>query len=128
MFDIDHFKRVNDTWGHQAGDEVIRTTSAILRRNLRQTDIGGRYGGEEFGVILPETDVHGARIFCERVRENIADTTVKTSAGDIDFTISLGISMIGEELDDYTQWLEQSDKALYVAKEGGRNQVRVYGE
>lgn len=128
MFDIDHFKRVNDTWGHQAGDEVIRTTSRILLQNLRQTDIGGRYGGEEFGVILPETDARGAQIFCERVRKNIADMTVSTHVGDINYTISLGISIVDDTQSDYTQWLEQSDKALYAAKEGGRNQVRIFGK
>ena len=126
MFDIDHFKKVNDTWGHQAGDEVIRTTARILRDNLRQTDIGGRYGGEEFGVILPETTIKGAVTFCERVRQQIQDRTVQTTAGDIRYTVSLGIAPLDGTLGNYTQWLENSDKALYYAKENGRNQVRVF--
>lgn len=126
MFDIDHFKKVNDTWGHQAGDEVIRTTARILRDNLRQTDIGGRYGGEEFGVILPETTINGAVTFCERVRQQIQDRTVQTTAGDIRYTVSLGIAPLDSTLGNYTQWLENSDKALYCAKESGRNQVRVF--
>lgn len=128
MFDIDHFKKVNDNYGHQAGDEVIRHTSASLIQCMRQTDIGGRYGGEEFGVILPETDTEGARIFCERLRKIIEAATVETSAGPIRYTISMGISRLTTEHKDYLQWLEESDKALYASKEGGRNQVNVYGE
>lgn len=128
MFDIDHFKNVNDTWGHQAGDEVIRTTSRILRENLRQTDIGGRYGGEEFGVILPETTLKGAQTFCERLRDQIENTLVETSAGNIRYTVSLGIAPLEGNLAEYTEWLEHSDKALYAAKENGRNQVRTFGQ
>jgi len=128
MFDIDHFKNVNDTWGHQAGDEVIRTTAKILRDNLRQTDIGGRYGGEEFGAILPETTTRGAALFCERVRQEIESRTVETTAGDIHFTVSLGIAPLDDSLTSYTHWLENSDRALYRAKENGRNQVRIFSE
>lgn len=126
MFDIDHFKAVNDTYGHQVGDDVIRFTAQTLRHNLRQTDIGGRYGGEEFGVILPETDERGARIFCERVREQIATAVVETHGHEIRFTISLGIAMLDPAIPDYLHWLEASDKALYEAKENGRNQVRLF--
>ncbi|MFE8069552.1 diguanylate cyclase [Marinobacteraceae bacterium S3BR75-40.1] len=127
MFDIDHFKKVNDTYGHQAGDEVIRKTADILRQNLRQTDLAGRYGGEEFAVILPETDARGAQIFCERVRQSIEECVVDTRAGDITYTISMGISALDNEVKDYNEWLEQSDQALYQAKENGRNQVRIFG-
>jgi diguanylate cyclase (GGDEF)-like protein/PAS domain S-box-containing protein len=126
MFDIDHFKPVNDTYGHQVGDDVIRHTSQTLRNNLRQTDLGGRYGGEEFGVILPETDERGAGVFCERVREQIANAVVETHGEKIRYTISLGVALLDRSMPDYLHWLEAADKALYEAKENGRNQVRFF--
>ncbi|MEE3117519.1 MAG: diguanylate cyclase, partial [Pseudomonadota bacterium] len=79
MFDIDHFKKVNDTHDHLAGDEVIKHTATVTKNNLRQSDTAGRYGGEEFGIILPETDAEGARIICERIRESIAQSVVETT-------------------------------------------------
>ncbi|MDX1635507.1 MAG: diguanylate cyclase [Marinobacter sp.] len=128
MFDIDHFKKVNDTHGHLAGDEVIRHTAGVVKSALRQSDRGGRYGGEEFGIILPETDANGARIICERIREFIAESTVKTSVADIRYTVSMGIAQLGDEPENYMQWLGQADKALYRAKESGRNRVVVYSD
>jgi diguanylate cyclase (GGDEF)-like protein len=126
MFDIDHFKKVNDTYGHQAGDEVIRQVSQALRDNLRQTDIAGRYGGEEFGVILGNTCADSAVIFCERVRKQIEAMEVVYDGKIIKFTISLGISQAVESTDSYMAWLEQSDQALYASKEGGRNQTNIF--
>jgi diguanylate cyclase (GGDEF)-like protein len=126
MFDIDHFKKVNDTYGHQAGDEAIRQVSQILRENLRKTDIAGRYGGEEFGVILGNTDAQAAIIFCERVRKQVEAVTVVHENKEIRFTVSLGISQASNETSDYKTWLEQADQALYAAKEGGRNQTVVF--
>lgn len=123
MFDIDHFKAVNDTYGHQVGDDVIRHTAETLRNNLRSTDLAGRYGGEEFGVVLPETDARGARVFCERVRVQIANAIVDTHGQSIRYTISLGVAMLRAPMDNYLTWLEASDKALYAAKESGRNQT-----
>jgi diguanylate cyclase (GGDEF)-like protein/PAS domain S-box-containing protein len=128
MFDIDHFKPVNDTHGHLAGDEVIRHAADVTRSSLRQSDIPGRYGGEEFGVILPETDAEGARIICERLRETIANSTVETSAAPIQYTISIGIAPLTKEPENYMQWLQQADDALYAGKKGGRNRVVVFGE
>src|SRR5690625_2965636 len=92
MFDIDHFKPVNDTYGHLAGDEVIKHTAQIIRDNLRSSDRAGRYGGEEFGIILPETNAEGARVICERIRETIENATVQTDAAPIQYTISMGIA------------------------------------
>jgi len=128
MFDIDHFKKVNDTYGHQAGDEVIRRTAALLRETMRLTDIAGRYGGEEFGVILVDTDAENAMIFTERLRQRIEAETVEFDEFKINFTVSLGISEISESSETYQQWLEQSDKALYVCKESGRNRSHVFSE
>ena len=126
MFDIDHFKKVNDNYGHQAGDEAIRQVSRILRENLRQTDIAGRYGGEEFGVILGNTDAKSAVTFCERVREQVEAVTVVHDEKEIKFTVTLGISQANNSTSDYKAWLEQADQALYEGKEGGRNQTVVF--
>ncbi len=126
MFDIDHFKQVNDTYGHQAGDEVIREVARLLRENLRETDIGGRYGGEEFGVILSNTDAQSAMAFCERLRKQIEAQEVVYEELRIKVTVSLGISQADESTSGHTAWLEQADKALYASKQGGRNQTQIY--
>ncbi|MCD1630789.1 MULTISPECIES: GGDEF domain-containing protein [Marinobacter] len=125
MFDIDHFKPVNDNYGHLAGDEVIRHTAQTTRNNIRQSDSAGRYGGEEFGIILPETDAENARLLCERIRESIEKSTVETSAGNITYTISMGIAQLTDEPENYMQWMQKADEALYAAKESGRNRVVV---
>jgi diguanylate cyclase len=128
MFDIDHFKRVNDTYGHQAGDEVIRRVAETLKKTMRESDIGGRYGGEEFGVVLPDTDNEGGVVFAERLRRMMEQTPVAYDGQHIEFTISLGIAEISGQLSRHTDWLEQADKALYQSKEGGRNRATVYQE
>lgn len=126
MFDIDHFKPVNDTHGHLAGDEVIKFTANVLMENLRQSDYAGRYGGEEFGIILPETDAPGALTICERIRQAIANSTVNTSGADIRYTVSIGIAPLTDNPENYMQWLKQADEALYAAKKNGRNKVVVH--
>ena len=127
MFDIDHFKKVNDTYGHQAGDEVIKTVAQILTNCLRTTDTAGRYGGEEFGVILSDTDAQGAMVFAERLRTQIEDLTVHHEDLSINFTISLGISELSPGCKGYKAWLEESDQALYQSKHKGRNQTNTFG-
>lgn len=127
MFDIDHFKPVNDTYGHLAGDEVIKYTAKIMKDSLRQSDSPGRYGGEEFGIILPETGPEGATIICERIRETIQNSTVQTTVAPIQYTVSIGIAPLTEGPENHMQWLQQADEALYAAKEGGRNKVVVFG-
>jgi len=126
MFDIDHFKAVNDTYGHGAGDEIIRMVSRILRETERTTDISGRYGGEEFAVILPNADSQAAKRFCERIRIAIEHTITTCDGIDIKITISLGISPLTDECESYQRWLQQADEALYVSKENGRNQTTIY--
>ena len=128
MFDIDHFKKVNDTHGHLAGDEVIKHTASVTKGALRQSDTAGRYGGEEFGIILPETDAEGARIICERIRETIEQSVVETSVAPIQYTISMGIAQLNDGPENYMQWMQRADKALYAAKEGGRNRVKISKE
>jgi diguanylate cyclase (GGDEF)-like protein len=126
LFDIDHFKKVNDTYGHQAGDEVIRITAKLLTECKRATDIAGRYGGEEFAVILIDTLPEGAMVFAERLRKQVENHTVTHDGKDIRFTISLGLAQCGEDIRDHQHWIECSDQALYKAKQSGRNRSIVY--
>ena len=126
MFDIDHFKKVNDTYGHQAGDEVIRTTARTLKSCIRTTDIAGRYGGEEFGVILIDTNAEQSLYLAERLRKKIEALTVKFEALEIRYTISLGIAQASPVMEDHCQWIAAADQALYDAKHGGRNQALVF--
>lgn len=128
LFDIDYFKDINDEYGHQAGDEVIRVTAEQVRKKVRATDIAGRYGGEEFGVVLIDTDADSARYLAERLRKAIDAIIVEYDGCEISFTVSLGVAEITEETEDYHQWLESADQALYRAKESGRNCVMLYME
>ncbi len=128
MFDIDHFKLVNDTYGHQAGDEVIKRVADIVRETKRECDIAGRYGGEEYCIVLLDTDSQGGLIYAERLRKAIAATPVVYEDFSIDFTISLGISEINEKMKGAKVWLEQADQALYQSKESGRNKSTIYSK
>jgi diguanylate cyclase len=126
IFDIDHFKKVNDTYGHQAGDEVIRNVASILTASIRATDIAGRYGGEEFVVLLIDTVAENANIFSERLRKKIESITIHHEQHDIKFTISLGMAEMNETIKDHKHWLECADNALYQAKGSGRNRSIIY--
>ena len=126
IFDIDHFKKVNDTYGHQAGDEVIRNISNILSSSIRSTDIAGRYGGEEFVVLLIDTVADKANIFAERLRKKAEATLVTHEQHNIHYTISLGLADIGDAIKDHKHWLECADGALYEAKKTGRNRSIIY--
>ena len=121
MIDIDNFKRINDTYGHLAGDKVIQHVSHILRQSLRETDCAGRYGGEEFAVVLSNTNAEHALHFAERLREKIATSEMRYESVKISVTVSIGICDIGEELENSTKWLANADNALYQAKQAGRN-------
>lgn len=123
MIDLDWFKRVNDTWGHAVGDEVLRHFADVLRRSLRRVDIAGRVGGEEFAVLLPGSDAQAALRAAERLRQEIAGASAATAAGEVAITASLGVTLL--EGDDHLpeQPLQRADRALYRAKEAGRNRV-----
>lgn len=123
MLDIDHFKKVNDTYGHPAGDEVIKTLGVIIKKAIRETDIAGRYGGEEFAIILPDTPVANVEFVAERIRRLVEKCTVVYDEINISFTISIGIAGFKQSFKESTQWLDTADKALYQAKETGRNRV-----
>ena len=121
--DLDHFKQVNDTYGHGAGDFVLHTFGERLIATLREADLAGRIGGEEFLMVLPETDLAGARPFAERLRKAIAATPIQLASGGLTVTCSMGIAeRTGDDL-NAGQLLARADAALYRAKGGGRNQV-----
>jgi len=124
MFDIDHFKVVNDTWGHDAGDEVLREVAARAGRNLRTFDLVARLGGEEFVVVLPDTDPESARLVAERLRMRIGDTpmVVPGIPDPIRVTVSVGYS-VSERGDTADALIKRSDEALYQAKREGRDRV-----
>jgi diguanylate cyclase (GGDEF)-like protein len=123
MLDIDHFKRVNDTFGHPAGDEVIRQVGEAIRGQLRVTDVGGRYGGEEF-LLLLGCPAEGARIVAERLRGDVEALEIRTAEGDsISVTISLGLASQNEAYPSAGAMVAAADGALYEAKAGGRNRV-----
>lgn len=127
VIDIDHFKRVNDTYGHSFGDVVIGVVASVLRRGIKGKDYASRFGGEEFAVILPETDIHGGRIVAEQIRATIANGKVRGGKdGDElrSITVSVGVTsfLIGGKWDEA---FTRADTALYTSKNTGRNRVSV---
>ena len=125
IFDIDHFKRFNDTYGHQLGDEVIREVSRLTKLFARETDFAGRYGGEEFVVLLPDTELNGAAQFAERLRSAIERLQIEHGDELLKVTISLGVAEIRDSMINHTILIEEADKALYQSKEGGRNRTTL---
>ena len=127
VFDIDHFKRVNDILGHDMGDQILKEIAARLVTNMRAVDVVSRYGGEEFMVAMPNTNAEDARIAADRVRGLIAGTPVFVDGQALHITTSAGVAQIkaGEQLRDI---FKRADSALYKAKLAGRNQVKVAGE
>jgi diguanylate cyclase (GGDEF)-like protein len=125
MVDMDHFKRVNDTWGHPMGDQVIKTLAHILRQRLRRQDSIGRYGGEEFAVVLPECTAEDALQLLEDVRQRFGEVRFIHKGQSFAVTLSAGIAC-SEQCADAQSLLAASDAALYVAKDSGRNQVRLF--
>ena len=125
IVDLDHFKTVNDTYGHHTGDVVIRELGQILRRLKRETDVVARFGGEEFCVLCEETDAEGACLLAERVREELERTAFETDLGSVRVTASLGLATFPEHGKDKQALFAAADRALYAAKHNGRNQVAV---
>lgn len=124
MLDIDKFKNINDTYGHQIGDEVIIALANVLKSTNRKSDITCRFGGEEFLILLPETDINGAYIIGEKLRKLVEELTLKVEDQEITFTISAGVSQIDlENENDLESIIQRSDEGLYKAKESGRNMV-----
>lgn len=124
MADIDHFKRVNDAHGHPTGDAVLRGVSESLTRALRATDTGGRYGGEEILVVLPQNDLEGSMIFAERWRSIVEESLFTSPEGaKIQVTISIGVAQFLDQYETADDLIAAADRALYVAKDGGRNRT-----
>src|SRR5690606_11970402 len=121
--DIDHFKQVNDTYGHDVGDVVIKGMGEVLKRIKRDTDIVGRFGGEEFVIVCEHTDEAGAKNLAERIRRELEATTFQTELGPLSVTASIGVATFPMAGNDYAQLFKATDEALYVAKRSGRNQV-----
>jgi len=124
LMDIDNFKKINDTYGHDIGDEVLKTLAKILKENIRKSDIPVRFGGEEFLLLLPETKLNQAAELAERIRKNVEDATVFTHNGSIKFTVSIGVAEVYSN-EEVEKAIIRADNALYEAKRSGKNKVVV---
>jgi diguanylate cyclase (GGDEF)-like protein len=124
MVDIDHFKRINDAYGHQVGDDVIQEVAARLRADHRGTDLLARYGGEEFVLLLPDVNAGAAKI-AEALRAAVAAAPVQTRSGPVPVTVSVGVAHLRESDADLDALLGRADACLYRAKQGGRDSVVV---
>jgi diguanylate cyclase (GGDEF)-like protein len=128
LFDIDHFKHINDSHGHPVGDEVLRHIGRLVNESCRSTDISGRYGGEEFAIILPDTSGENAQIMAEHLRKKVEELRVPNGDEPLSVTISIGISTLFEDTPDPQTWVMQADQALYEAKHAGRNRILLFEE
>jgi diguanylate cyclase (GGDEF)-like protein len=128
LIDSDSLKTVNDTYGHEAGNQLIKTTVQCIQDQLRETDVLARYGGDEFVVLLPETPCSGAAGVAARIRQAIEDTPLPTPNKKIHMTVSIGIASYPEHGDNLKEVLEKTDKAMYESKSAGRNRVTIYSE
>ncbi|MCI5209794.1 MAG: sensor domain-containing diguanylate cyclase, partial [Candidatus Electrothrix sp. ATG2] len=125
MLDLDHFKQINDNYGHLEGDNVLRRVADILKNSIRKKDFAARYGGEEFTIVLPETPLHQAQDLAERLRNNIAAQEFATQKGDhIHITVSIGAACLSSYIQSPKMLIQRADTALYSAKKRGRNQVQ----
>ncbi len=127
MLDVDHFKRYNDQYGHLVGDFLLKEVAAIVKENVRQIDSVIRYGGEEFLLILPETEKEGARFAAERIRQAVESKKIRAYDEALEVTVSIGLATFPADAQDPEDLVEKSDRALYRAKQGGRNSVCVHG-
>ncbi|MCA9541284.1 MAG: GGDEF domain-containing protein, partial [Myxococcales bacterium] len=129
LIDIDHFKKLNDNYGHPFGDEVLRGVARVLASAVRKVDLAARYGGEEFGVILEGSDREGARQMAERIRAEVEALTFQhESKGEVRVTLSLGVAAFPGDGSEKEKLIANADLALYHAKHGGRNQVCCFAD
>jgi len=126
VLDLDRFKQINDTYGHRAGDEVLKHFAQICRETIRVTDIIGRTGGEEFAILLPETDQASALQLAERIRATVASASLQSQEATLSYSVSIGVAVKQAENIHIQELLSQADKALYAAKEAGRNHIQIY--
>ena len=125
MMDLDHFKKVNDRYGHSVGDELLVHFAGMVTRILRNEDLRFRYGGEEFLALLPGVSITEARIAAERIRRETVNTPLEINGDRIKFSVSIGLAQVGPEDESIYPAIERADRALYRAKEKGRNQVEL---
>jgi diguanylate cyclase (GGDEF)-like protein len=131
MFDFDHFKQINDRYGHATGDQVLSDAARLLRDQLREVDVVGRYGGDEFVILLPETRLPTARVVAERLRRSIARADFRVNGDDgaqVKLTASLGVAQYTEDCEDIDALLDRADQALYRSKQAGNDQVMAWGD
>jgi diguanylate cyclase (GGDEF)-like protein len=126
MLDIDHFKRVNDTYGHAAGDTVLERLAQLCQKSLREVDVFARYGGEEFVILLPETTSQEALLTAERIRQLVARTPIEIASDSLTITISFGIVELDKSCKNVEELLDRSDQAMYASKRNGRNRVSIW--
>lgn len=130
MLDLDHFKNINDSFGHPAGDEVLKSVGQMLRESCRVYDVPGRYGGEEFCIVLPETRVNNTTAVAERIRHRLASTSLPVGDASVTVTASIGIagtdSLSNDGVISASALVERADRALYAAKHHGRNRVELW--
>ncbi len=125
MFDIDHFKNINDTFGHDVGDRALKAFASLLKEQSRQIDVLGRYGGEEFIILLPETSIENASVFAHRVIEGCHKIAIETVNGMCSFTVSVGLTQLKSSNRDLLEPIKRADIALFEAKESGRDQLKI---
>jgi len=125
MIDLDHFKNINDTYGHQAGDLALKEVAETIKRNLRASDVLARYGGEEIVILLPDTEKHGAAIAAEKIRRAIESARIIHEGKTIPVTASIGIGQHNITMESETNLLAEADQNVYRAKENGRNRVEI---
>ena len=126
ILDADHFKKVNDNHGHIVGDFVLKKLATLFQQNIRREELLGRYGGEEFVVVMPEVDSNGAFQLAEKLRKTVETTVFKSGETELPVTISVGVATLGEE-ESVKDFLDTADQALYRSKEEGRNRVTIGG-
>ncbi|MDP8259724.1 MAG: GGDEF domain-containing protein [Candidatus Gygaella obscura] len=127
MVDLDNFKTYNDKYGHISGDKILKELSFIMKQALRNVDFIGRYGGEEFLIVMPEADYKGARFALERIRSQIASHVIDFFEDRVNLTISVGVATFPVDSQDFSELIEQADKALYRSKKSGKNKVTFFG-
>jgi diguanylate cyclase (GGDEF)-like protein len=127
MFDIDHFKKVNDTFGHAAGDQILQQVTQVACAELRSADVIGRYGGEEFVIVLPMTNARQAYPLAERIRQGVEAMRMPTEKGDAAVTLSIGIVEMrhGMQIKSVETLIHDADEVMYAAKQAGRNRTEI---
>ena len=127
MVDVDYFKSINDKFGHLTGDQVLREVGTIIKETIREIDIAGRYGGEEFCAVLPDTDRDGAKYVAERIRQATEEAEIKAYDNTVKITVSVGVSTYPEDAKKAEELIDKADWALYRSKKQGRNRVTTFG-